>query len=259
MSDQPYTIQGFRGGFALVWRKPDGTRGRRTLEAADRNTAEAEARQISAGADNSPWTVGRIVNAYLANRREEGLASITRRDYAWKAMKPFWDKVDPAMIDKAMVKKYNEFRKVGPATRRLELSVLSTALTMAYKAGHIERKPDIPLPPTPERIERHLSVPKFRKFLSGVRAPHAHLYMILGINTMARPSAILDLKWTQVNFDRGLIDFNPPGRVQTSKRRPIVPINRPLRTALEAAYEARQTEYVVEHGNDRIESIKKAF
>lgn len=199
------------------------------------------------------------MNAYLDNRKEEGLASIVRRQFAWKAMKPFWDKVEPAMIDKTMVKKYNDSRKVGPATRRLELSMLSTALNMAYKAGHIDRKPDIPLPATPERIERHLTVPNFRKFMAGVKAPHAKLYMVIGINTMARPSAILELQWSQVDFDRGMIDFNQPGRVQTKKRRPIVPMNRSLRAALEAAYVARQTEYVIEHGNDRIMCIKKAF
>jgi integrase len=259
MSDQPYTIQRFRGGFALVWKKPDGTRGRRTLDATDRHTAEAEARQIYAGSDTSPWTVGRIVNAYLANRKEEGIASIVRRFDAWKAMKSFWDKVEPAMIDKAMVAKYSASRTVGPATIRLELGMLSAALNMAYKAGHIERKPDIPLPSPPDRIGRHLSVNQYRKFLAGVRAPHAQLYMILGVNTMARPSAILELKWSQVNFDRGLIDFNQPGRTQTKKKRPIVPMNRPLRSALETAYAARQSDYVVEHGSEQILSIKKAF
>lgn len=259
MSDQLYSVQRFRGVYALVWRKPDGSRGRRTLDATDRNTAEAEARQIYAGSNTAPWTVGRIVSAYLANRKEEGIASMSRREDAWKAMKPFWNNVEPAMIDKAMVAKYSASRPVGPATLRLELGMLSTALNMSFKEGHIERKPDIPLPAPPERIERHLSVRQYRKFLAGVRAPHAQLYMVVGVNTMVRPSAILELKWSQVNFDRGLIDFNQPGRVQTKKRRPIVPINRPLRAALELAYAARQTDYVIEHGSDRILCIKKAF
>ncbi|MBA4306453.1 MAG: integrase [Sphingopyxis sp.] len=259
MSDQPYTIQRFRGGYALVYIKPDGRRGRTQLASTDRPSAEAEARKVWEEADNSPWTVGRIVTAYLANRTEEGIASITRREDAWKAMKPFWDNVDPLLIDKAMVTKYSKGRNVGAATLRLELGMLSTSLNMAFKAGQIQRKPDIPLPAAPERIERHLTVRQFRRFMEGVRAPHARLYMQLGINTMARPSAILELKWSQVNFDRGLIDFNQPGRIQTKKKRPIVPMNRTLRAALETAYQARQTDYVIEHGSDRILCIKKAF
>jgi hypothetical protein len=38
-----------------------------------------------------------------------------------------------------------------------------------------------------------------------------------------RRSAILDLTWKQVALVAGRIDFNPPGRVQTRKQRPIIP------------------------------------
>ena len=35
--------------------------------------------------------------------------------------------------------------------------------------------------------------------------------------------AILSLRWSQVDLKAGLINFNPPGRQQTNKRRPRVP------------------------------------
>lgn len=259
MSKQPYSVQRFRGGFALVWRKPDGNRGRKQLVSTDRASANAEARKIWARADVGDWTVGRIVLAYLENRKDEGIQSLTRRQDAWKAMKPFWEKVNPDLIDKQMVADYSRRRQVGPATLRLELGMLSTALGMAHKQGWIAAKPHIPLPSAPDRIERHLTPVQFRKFMSAVRAPHARLYVQVGIATLARPSAILQLQWPQVDFERDLIDLNPPGRIQTRKKRPIVPMNRSLRAALLEAYEARQTDYVIEHGGKPVESVKKAL
>lgn len=259
----PFTVQRFRGGFALVWTKPDGTRGRKQLHAADRATAESEARKVWAGAanDSAPWTVGRIVQAYLADREADKITSLARRQDAWKAMRPFWQPVDPVMIDKEMCESYIKRRGVAVATVRYELGMLSTALNWAVKPGrrYIDLKPDIYLPTPPDRKERHLSVAQFRRFRAGIRAPHAQLYVAIGIATLARPAAILQMEWDQVNFERGLIDLNPPGRRQTRKRRPVVPMNRTLRKALEVAYAARQTEFVIEEGGTQIKSIKKAF
>jgi integrase len=115
------------------------------------------------------------------------------------------------------------------------------------------------LPDAPERKVRHLSHAEFERFFAEVKAPHARLYVLLGLFTMARPSAILDLTWDRVDFARGLIDLNPAGRKQTAKRRPVVPMNDELREALEAAYKARQCAYVVEHGAKQVASVKKAF
>ena len=83
--------------------------------------------------------------------------------------------------------------------------------------------------------------------------------MLLGIFTLARPSAILELEWRQVDFERGLIDLNPPGRTQTKKRRPVVPMNDMLREELEKAFEVRDCEYVISRGGKALASIKKAF
>jgi integrase len=76
---------------------------------------------------------------------------------------------------------------------------------------------------------------------------------------MARPSAILELQWSQVDFDRRQIDLNPPGRRQTAKKRPVVPVNDDLYFALTEAYAARQSQAIIERAGEPIRSIKKAF
>lgn len=80
---------------------------------------------------------------------------------------------------------------------------------------------------------RHLTHSQFERFLDAVRAPPARLYALIGLYTMARPTAILELTWDRIDFVRGLVDFNPDGRRQTQKRRPVVFENQPLRDALQ--------------------------
>lgn len=53
-------------------------------------------------------------------------------------------------------------------------------------------------------------------------ADHMRLFMILMLGTGARNEVICTLTWEQIDFEAGLIYLNPPGRKQTSKRRPVV-------------------------------------
>lgn len=254
-----YTVQRLGRGYAIVIPsaerdargKPKRTRIR--LTAKDRSSAEAEARSVFSGLKEEPWTVGRIVTEYIAAREEAEIASTGRQKDAWKAMKSFWENVDPERIDDAMCRKYVDARKVGPATTRYELSMLSVALRHANKPKRVWR------PAAPERQVRHLTHSEFERWYAEVKAPHARLYALLGLFTMARPTAILELTWDRVDFDRRQIDLNPKGRRQTKKRRPVVALNDEAIEALQAAYDGRQSEYVVERGAKPIGNIKKAF
>lgn len=254
---EPYTVQRLRGSYAIVWRDDAGVRRRRRLYAEDRPGAEAEARRVWAGGDDSPWTVGRLVDGYIASITEK--ASHGRRLDAWKAMKPFWERTDPALIDARMCMDYAAQRSAGAATVRYELLMLSTAVGWGRTKRVVAVKPAMWLPATAERKVRHLTHAQFEKFFAEVRAPHARLYALLGLYTMARPTAILELTWDRVDFDRKLIDLNPAGRKQTSKRRPVVRMNDELCEALEEAFKARQIANVVERGAKPVANVKKAF
>lgn len=255
---EEYTVQRFRKAFALVWVE-DGKRRRSRLYAQDRAGAEAEARARWQAGSDEPWTIGRIVDGYIATLVADEKPSAPRRKDAWKAMKAFWERTDPALVDASMCRSYADQRKAGPSTIRYELLMISTAIGWARAKKLVEAKPDMWLPPVAERKTRHLSHAQFEKFYAEVKAPHARLYVLLGLYTMARPTAILELTWDRIDFVRGLIDLNPAGRRQTAKRRPIVTMNDELRSALEAAYQARQVSHVIERGGKNVASVKKAF
>lgn len=254
-----YSVQRFRGGFACVYRGEDGKRRRIKLYAPDRVGAEAEARRGWSEGDGSSWAVGRIVTAYIADREGAGIASTQRQRDAWKAMRPFWENVTPDLIDREMCRKYERERNVSRSTARYELSMLAVALRWAKGRGHIPTAPEVWRPEPPERKVRHLTRSQFERWFEGVKAPHARLYVEIGLATMARPTAILELQWPQVDWEKRMLDLNPRGRRQTKKRRPVVALNDDAFAALEDAYAARQSTYVIERGAERVKSIKKAF
>lgn len=201
------------------------------------------------------------MTAYIADREAEGIASTQRQRDAWKAMKPFWEPVNPDLIDREMAQSYAAQRAVAPATIRYELGMLGVALRWAADPSrrYARSAPVIWRPPAPDRKTRHLSRRQFEKWFAEVKAPHARLYVLLGLYTMARPTAILELTWDRVDFERGEVDLNPKGRRQTRKRRPVVPLNDEAMEALREAYAARQTQYVIERGAKPVKSVKKAF
>ncbi len=257
MSEQPeYSVQRFDGGFAIVWWE-HGKRRRIRLKAKDRPSAEAEARIRWQTSDDTSWTVGRLMAGYLATISEK--PSHQRRKDAWKAMMPFWQDVDPELIDARMCEDYRKTRRVADATARYELLQISTAIKWGRAERHIVAQPVMWLPQPPERRDRHLTRAEFARFTEAIKADHAKVYVMLGLHTMARPSAILDLTWDRVDFMRRQIDFRPPGRAQTNKRRVVVPMNDDLLAALQTAWHARTCEYVVERGGKKVGSIKKAF
>lgn len=74
-------------------------------------------------------------------------------------------------------------------------------------------------------------------------------FVWLAIETAQRKTAILELKWSQVDFEkgkRGLIFFNPEGRNQTSKHRPPLPISTKLLEVLKIAYDQKVSDYVLD-------------
>jgi integrase len=60
-------------------------------------------------------------------------------------------------------------------------------------------------------------------FIDKVETKHLRRWIILALNTWARPEAITDFDpVTQYDRGTGAIDLNPPGRIQTNKRRPVI-------------------------------------
>jgi integrase len=107
-------------------------------------------------------------------------------------------------------------------TRCLEVG--RAAIRRAWKRGAISSFPhiDVPLIGETEPKGRPLTVEEVGKLIAGTTEPHLQLFVLLLAATAARPEALFQLTWAQIDDEAGLIRLNPEGRRQTSKRRPVV-------------------------------------
>lgn len=70
-------------------------------------------------------------------------------------------------------------------------------------------------------------------FIDAISDEHVFRYVIMALNTWARPEAICQLDVnSQVNFHTGMIDLNQPGRLQNRKVRPTIRLTDNLRSWL---------------------------
>lgn len=188
-----------------------------------------------------------------------------RKREAWTAARGFWAErrlhtILPDADEPGTGAEYILQRARAANTVRKELGLINTALIWARTKGLIERVPKIVLPAMPESEVEHLSKARFRKFLAGCRMPHVKLFAQLAVLTGARVSALLELKWDRVDFERRQINLNPAGRQQkANKGRAVVTMNPRLHDLLMAAKDGAQSEYVIEHNGLPIASIRKGM
>lgn len=129
-----------------------------------------------------------------------------------------------------------------------ELATLNAAIVHAVKEKRLPPgdKPFIELPGTSPARDRWLEHGEAERLIAAAAEridphqkneelpPRVLRFVMLGLETASRKSALIELRRKQVDLARGLIYLNPHGRQQTNKRRPPVPISSRLRPILEA-------------------------
>jgi integrase len=252
-----YTLTLHRGKLALTFR--DGGRPRRiSTGTADRGRAEAIARELWARI-SSPATerIADLWPRYVADRALDGVPTGRFRVHELALKEHFWHRLGTA-ISREDCRAYHKARKAlgySASTIRTDLALLRACLRSRYK----DEAPAMWLPPASAPREQFLSKAEANKLVDAAKSPHIRLFLILGLATGARASALLDLTWDRVDFDNSTVNFKPPGRAQTNKRRTVVPMNKRARAALLEAQRGTLTEYVVEFNGKPVASVKKAI
>lgn len=188
--------------------------------------------------------------------------------YAIKRLLAWWGDRNVDAIIPVTCKAYRDARlkdevKLGTVIK--ELSVLRAALMWAKRNARLISVPDVIVPPKPPGKDRWLTRSEAARLLREARRDprsrlHLPLFILIALYTGARSEAILTLKWfPQVDLDREIIDYNPPGRVRTNKGRAIVPIHPRLRWFLERARARANSPYVLSYQGEPIKRIVKGF
>ena len=176
-----------------------------------------------------------ILIQYLHEHVRVKCAAPSRAMYAYDALTALLGNKTPQQLGRKVIEAYCTKRGVSNGTLRRELGVLVAALNHAIREKRLSRDdmPYIPMPEEPAPKDRWLTKDEANALLLAAREgwepgeplTRCYLFIMIGLHTGARKSAIEQLLWSQVNLAGRKIQFNPPGRVQTKKRRAVVPMS----------------------------------
>jgi integrase len=140
-----------------------------------------------------------------------------------------------------------------------DLSILKAALRDAWKRGTLTAPPYVKSLPNPPPRERFLTADEAQRLLAACDDPVTRRFVLLALHTLQRPRAIFALKTSQVDLQRGRIDFRPSGAAGSNKRYPVIPITATLVVELEQAIAQSTSGYVLERNGHPLKSMRKAF
>lgn len=174
-----------------------------------------------------------------------------------------------AQITPMLVEKFKKERREGltrykrarqPATVNRELAVLSKIFTLAIDAGAAYSNPCLRVRKLrmDNARNRYLSAEEETSLMKALENAPSYMRAIvtLAINTGMRRGEILNLRWVDVDFARGVIYVR---QTKTGKDR-VIPMNALVREALEGQQQ-EDSEYVFvsPRTSGRLVEIKKAF
>ncbi|ATU90703.1 tyrosine-type recombinase/integrase [Phyllobacterium zundukense] len=193
---------------------------------------------------------------------KQGRAVLVTMLHTWKALQERFGTRDGESITKEDCRAHTADRRqtgIADGTIHTELGHLRTVLVWAEKNMLIGKAPEIERPSKPDPKDRHLTREEAQRILEAAKTPHLKTAIHLMLGTAARVTAILELTWDRVDFDRRLIYLRDPSDKVKRKGRAIVPINATLLTALRDAKAGALTEYVVEWAGQPVKSLKRGI
>lgn len=268
MSDRhSYAVGRLHGGFAVYW-WADGKRRRFRLEARTRKEAEAEAldryrrENVKAAGD----TVKELWGLYREEKDGRRVADAMKHEERFIIehfghLRPDQISVDTCRAYAAKRRAMTPKGKTTPThdgTIWTELGHLRTVMLWAVKRGKITRAPEIERPAKPQPKDRWLTLPEIDRLLEVHTELHVKVAIHLLLATAGRVTAVLELTWDRVDFERGQIDLRVDA-IGPRKGRATVPINPGLRAVLVSAKAFAMTNYVVEWAGKPVASIKTGF
>lgn len=139
------------------------------------------------------------------------------------------------------------------------LSVGRAAINRSWKRGEITHRPHIMMLEKGSAAPRGrpLEVSEIRLLIDGATSEHLVDFIYWMLATGARPEAITDLDWEQVDFESGIIQLNPEGRKQNKKYRPTVKLPTTLQSRYHSA--APQLGPVISYKGKSVKSVRTAW
>lgn len=270
-------ILGRRGADWIADLRRKGADGKRKRVTLGKFETERDARAAfdefanrwrSAQARERDYKIGELWERWLVERAKDGLSNTIYRAN-WVSLGRHFAGLAARTLTKDDCRDYARARfKVGRSqwTVNTELSRLRGCLKWAEDERLIERAPAVWIPQPGESRKRVLTIDEAKALLEAARQgdPHIYLFVVLALTTGARHVAILDLTWDRVDWQRMLITYEEtqlvdPMSKSWQKGRATVPIGRLAYAGLLQAFEARQTNHVIEYRGRRLKTVGDGF
>lgn len=132
------------------------------------------------------------------------------------------DEIDAQAVESYKAKRMAEISAVSV---NIELRMLKAAFSVAKRWKYTEANPfdEVPFCKIPERAPLALTPAEFEKLFSLIREGWFRDLVAFGVLTGMRRGELLNLKWSDVNFERKVlnIETNATWRTKTGKRRTL--------------------------------------
>lgn len=216
------------------------------------------------------YTVGQLWALYLKDRARDKLRNDIY-EANWVSLRKNFENRIPALLTKDDWRDYAEHRLIEEGrsswTVHTELSRLKACLKWAVETHLLDKMPLWWLPQRGKPRDRVLTFDEADRLVRSAAEhsdPHILLFILLALSTGARHMAILDLTWDRVDFENNTIQYDENRPIEPlskswRKGRATVPMGSRLKSLLLRAYEARQTNYVIEHGGRRLKTVREGF
>jgi integrase len=280
---QPPRIKLHQGSWYVFYAE-NGRSQRTSLRTKDKEIAERrfagwlEQRELEMSVQEDP-TIDFVLDVWFDQWVRDRFLSANRYPSIIKHLKAHFGHMRVSRVQREHSVSYAKKRRkvASESTICTELNKLRAALNfMLYRIEPNERRldhkiiPYIEIPPTGPPRDRVITreelqllwdyclQDKNRQTLENSnRISREARFLILAMETAQRKGAIKELTWSQVDFDRRLIMFNPVGRNQTTKRRPPIPMSRKLEQQLLIMHEQKINNYVLDVKTDIHYGVKR--
>lgn len=281
-TDGKYELRTHRGTFVVQYIE-SGERCRLSLKVKVEDGEQLGLRKFydfvkatKAVTEDQPITIGKIFAMYIEDRRAEGKKMPPFID-DWKSLRPTFENLRPADLEKELVvdgekrtvcHRYAlEKSKAGHSRDTIwtRLTRLRSAINWADKKNILDEKPYVWVPSKAKPKSYNLTVEECLRLVKEATTPHIKLFIIIALNTGARTTAILELTWDRVDFEKMQIRLEKELKEDdillkvSQKGRATVQMNVFLAATLMEFKKAALTDHVIEYNGKPIGNIKKAF
>jgi integrase len=193
---------------------------------------------------------------FFANKVVAEVTKGTCRGYvAWRTAQPRRQFKDPDAAPRITV-----------STARRELVTLKASINYAWKEGKLAAPVPVHLPPERAGRTRWLTRAEAARLLWAAWRTNKHVakFILLGLYTGSRHSAILGLRWIPdpdtgwIDLENGLIYRRGVDEQETKKRRPPVPISDRLAAHLRRWKKVPST-FVMEWEGERLLKLRRSW